>query len=114
MSEITDKLLTYPAAIKVAEEAVWDLIEVYELAHADVKEQDAGFAVIVNANPALKNQGQRDTEIKAMREASAEYTDALIEEETAAKNLAIARINLNFVQNMFQAYLAIVGGQKEC
>lgn len=110
MSELTDKLLTFPGCIKREELKVLNLTEVYELAHADVKEQDAAFAAIVNANPALKNQGQRDVEIKALREADLEYSDALIEEDTAAKNLAVARIDLNFVQNMFKAHLAIVHG----
>lgn len=56
MSEITDKLLTYPDAIKTAEFAVLTATETYEMAHADVKEHEAGFAAIVNNNPAFKNQ----------------------------------------------------------
>ena len=111
--ERIDNLLMYPEAINQAEIKVLELSEIAELAHADVKEQDAVFNAQVNANPAFKNQGQRDTEINAIRDASEEYTNVLIEREEANKNLAIARIGLNFLQNMFRAYLAIVGGQQK-
>lgn len=46
-----------------------------------------------------------------MKEASFEYIDALIKEETAAKKLAVEEIDLRYLHNMFKAYLAIVGGQ---
>ncbi len=106
-------LLTFPAEIKRQEIKILDLTEKYELAVADVKEQDARFMANINANPAFKNDGQRKTELEAMRNASGEYSDAIIEKKTSCENLAIAGIDLIFVQNMFKAYLAIIGGNKQ-
>lgn len=105
-------LLTFPAEIRRQETRVLDLVEIHELIVANIKEQDARFLSNINANPAFKNDGQRKTELEAMRNASKEYADALIQEKTYGENLAIANIDLIFVQNMFRAYLSIVGGHK--
>lgn len=106
---IEGQLLELPHLIKNAMRNLLDLTEQSEKQHKAVKELVLSFNSSVAANPAFKNELQRKTELENTLKASEEYQTAVKIDEGLNNSVAQARIDLEYVQNMFKTYQAIAG-----
>jgi len=111
-TQAEDTLLSYPPAIQAAQKELLTLFNNYENQNIVVKEAIAGFNAKVSNNPALKNVDQKATELKALIAASGEYKDDLEALNSLRLDCDLKRIDLEYLQNMFKAHLAIVGGHR--
>ena len=111
-TQAEDTLLSYPPAIQEAQKAVLSLHEDYEAKKADVNKHIARFGSQVANNPALKNAEQRTAELKALMAADLEYQSDEEQSVALREKCELARIDLEYLQNMFRAHLAIVGGRQ--
>jgi len=110
-TQAEDILLGYPPLIKTQQEEILKALDETEKKNVEVKEIVAAFNSQINNNPALKNAEQRAVELKAKMAASAEYTvnnDLLTGLRLDAEK---KKIQVEYLQNMFRAHLAIVGGK---
>lgn len=106
---IEGQLLELPHCIKSATRYLLDLTEQSEKQHKTVKDLVLSFNSSVAVNPAFKNELQRKTELENMLKASEEYQSAVKIDDGLNNSVAQARIDLEYVQNMFRAYQAIAG-----
>jgi len=111
-TQAEDTLLSYPPAIQTAHKSFLEVIEHREAVNSQVKEIIAGFNAIVNANPVMTNADKRNTELKRMMAASAEYQEANKKLDNLNHQVEVERIDIEYLSNMFKAHLAIVGGQR--
>jgi len=100
-------LIEQPRLIMASAKACLDLIEKSEEQQTELKKLVFEENRKVQANPAFKNEGQRKTELDALLIANCVYQDSLKFSEELDKQVALERINLEYLQNTFKAYLAI-------
>ena len=110
-TQAEDTLLSYPPAIQAAQKVALELTKDWEAKRAEVNKHIARFGSIVANNPALKNAEQRTTELKALMAADLEYQSDEEQASDLRSKCELARIDLEYLQNMFRAHLAIIGGK---
>jgi len=111
-TQAEDTLLSYPPAIQAQQKVLLEVIEHREAVNSQVKEIIAGFNAQISNNPALTNADKRATELKRMMAASAEYQEAYKEWTDLNHQVEIEQIDLEYLNNMFRAHVAIVGGHR--
>lgn len=107
--DIKGQLLELPHFIKSATRNLLDITEKSEKQHKTVKELILSFNSSIAANPAFKNELQRKTELENMFKASEDYQTAIKIDDGLNNSVAQARIDLEYIQDIFKAYLAIAG-----
>jgi len=112
-TQAEDTLLSYPPAIQAMKKEVLERTQEIELKAISLKKMVLDFKVgIQKNNPDLKNADQRLNALDKKLEEDKEYLAALKEIQDLKYELEIVHIDLDYMQNMFKAHLAIVGGHR--
>jgi len=112
MEPFHEELLTYPPAIKNAEKNLLEITASVEDMYAIEKNYILTINAQISSNLAFKNELQRKTELDRLLKENIDYCTAKTNAAQAAYQRETLRIDLEYLKNMFRAYLAIVGGQQ--